>query len=153
MRLVDRRVCVRCCSSIRVGNGDPAESGEAVFLFPGSEPGQGPSIEQEGSTTYLKLVALGVSAEVVVIVQDQYSSAGGSSRAIEVRCRQSADSATHDDQVIHLVRIRARLWLATIAQGVCILERARMAASQAGQQRRVISRTVLGWHITFMSAP
>jgi len=45
--------------------------------------------------------------------------------------------------------MRAWLWLAAIAQSVCILEGARMTASQASQQRRVISRTVLGWNTTF----
>ncbi len=50
----------------------------------------------------MKLIALGVSAEVVVIVENQDARLGSRSLAKEMRRRESADAAPHHHQIVGL---------------------------------------------------
>jgi len=48
---------------------------------------------------HAELIALGVSAKVVVVVEDKNARVRASNLAIEVRGREAADAATYDDEV------------------------------------------------------
>src|SRR5579863_6560963 len=52
-----------------------------------------------------ELVALGVAAEVVVIVEDQDARPGAGVLAIVMRRGQAADAAAHDDEIVLLARL------------------------------------------------
>ena len=47
-----------------------------------------------------ELVALGVTAKVVVIIEDEDARVGAGGTAIVIRCRKPADPATHDHEVV-----------------------------------------------------
>ena len=51
----------------------------------------------------VKFVALGVAAEVVVIVEDQYPRLRAVALAVKVRGREPADTAANHDEVVSLV--------------------------------------------------
>ena len=93
----------------------------------------------------MELVALGVAAEIVVIVEDEDARARAR-RAIELRRRQPADAAAHDHQVVAFAgaataRLRPEI---AVAQAMRVLEDAGVAAAQAGEGRRIVSGRVLG---------
>src|SRR5260370_21399391 len=60
---------------------------------------------QAKRTAYTKFIALGVAAKVVVVVKDENAGALTLSLAIELCSSQSADASSHDDEVIHCVRL------------------------------------------------
>src|SRR5215471_17168942 len=61
--------------------------------------------EQEPSAD-AELIACGVPAEVVVVVEEQDARIVASLLAEEVRGGESTDATTHHDQIIHLARVR-----------------------------------------------
>src|ERR1700734_3308861 len=63
---------------------------------------------QAESIAHAKLVTLGVSTEVVVIVKDKNASALARTFAIEMRGRESANSAAHHDEIESLAGILRR---------------------------------------------
>src|ERR1700687_1993065 len=60
---------------------------------------------QAEGIVYAELIALGVSAEVVVVVEDEDASLGAGRLAIEMRGRETADAAADNDQVIDFARV------------------------------------------------
>ena len=58
-------------------------------------------------TIEVEFVALGVAAEIIVVVQDQYA-ALGCLGPMEVGCRQTADAAADDDQIVFFAGIGGR---------------------------------------------
>ncbi len=94
----------------------------------------------------MEFVALGVTAEIVVVVENE-DARGLVLGAVEMRRRQPADAAADDDQIVSLAgrgdRARLRPEIA-VAQRVRRFESPRMAAAQAGERRRIISGRVLG---------
>ena len=70
---------------------------------------QGAAVHQVQLAAEVVLVALGVAAEIVVVVEDQDARAGPRG-AVEVRRRQAADAAADDDQVVGLAGVLGRRW-------------------------------------------
>ena len=52
-----------------------------------------------------ELVALGVAAEVVVVVEDQHARLRAGARAVEIRGGEAADAAADDDEVVGLAGV------------------------------------------------
>ena len=106
------------------------------------------AVHQQGTAApdpriHLELVALGVAAEVVVVLQHQDARVR-TRLAPEVRCRQAADPPAHHHQVVGLAGVlkTVRVQVA-IAQGMGGLEAPRMAAAHPGAGRRIIARRIL----------
>ena len=55
--------------------------------------------------SYAKFVALGVAAEIVMVVENKDARFWPRRLAEKVRCRQSTDAGTHDDQIVRLAGI------------------------------------------------
>src|SRR5262249_29870021 len=93
-----------------------------------------------------KLVAFGMPAEIVVIVEDQNAGARSCCLAIEPSGREPADPAADHDQVVALLdhRIIDAEPTALAREGVGHFEGTRMLAAHAGQSRGVISQTCGG---------
>ena len=75
----------------------------------------------------MKFVALGVAAEIVVVFENEDARLAARGFAVEVRCRQSADAAANDDQIVGFAGIfglARRVPECAIAQGC---ERRRMS--------------------------
>ena len=91
-----------------------------------------------------ELVALGVSAEVVVIVEDEDARLVAGLLAIEIGRRQSADAASDDDEVVALGgfgRLGGGVPESVIAQRVCILVRRVVTAAQSGESGGIVTGT------------
>jgi hypothetical protein len=87
----------------------------------------------------VELVALGVTAEVVVVVEDEDPRLRAVQLAMEVRRREPADPAADDDEVVPLVECKRVLEALTLArQGVRDLEGARVRAAQPRERGRVV---------------
>ena len=107
---------------------------------------QGPSIDELDSPPELELVPLGVTAEIVMVVEDQDASAGTRSRTIEIGRSKPADAAAHNDQIVTLPgfdRIRPGFRIGAVTQRVGGLEAAGMAAAHSRQGRWVIAGLIL----------
>ena len=94
----------------------------------------------------MKFVALGVSAEVVVIIQDQNAGVCLALLAIKVGSGESADSASHNHQVVFFACVRwgsGMLPEVAIANGVRCFVYLVMVAAHTVQSRRVIARSFL----------
>ena len=87
-----------------------------------------------------KFVALGVSAEIVVIVEDQDAGIGAGALAIQIGRGEAAQAAAHDDEVIALPHVLGAGEALAIPQGMSALERAGMLAAHAGAHRRIAVR-------------
>ncbi len=106
---------------------------------------QGPAVHQLQPAAGREFIALGVTADIVVVVEDQ-NARGLVSGAVEVRRREPADAAADDDQIVILAGRGDRAGLRPevgVAQRVGGLETARMIAAQSGQRRRIISGGIL----------
>src|SRR5580693_4338138 len=84
--------------------------------------GEGSAVGQQQTSPRTKLVALGVAAEVVVIIENKDASRGTGSLAIEVSGGKTAHARPHDNEVVSLVSIDGRA------------SRLPESALQAGQQ-------------------
>ncbi len=118
--------------------GDGAIGAGAVDL-------QRSAVHQVQAAVQAELVALGVAAEVVVIVEDQDAGVWPR-RPVEMRRRQAAEAGADNDQVIALAAVlrgAGALPEIPVAQGVGGLETARVAAAQSGQGGRIIAGPVL----------
>src|ERR1700730_5676467 len=92
----------------------------------------------------VEFVAFGVTAEIVVIIENEDAAAGLGLRAVKVRGGETADACTDDDQVVFLAGITRRRPGLAVAQRMSVLEGAGVIAAQAGEQRRVVAEGVLG---------
>ncbi len=101
---------------------------------------QGAAVEYQRAAVVLELVPLGMAAEVVVIVEDE--DPGGSADVFdeEVRGRQPADPTANHHEVVLFARVdRIReVPFPPIAKLVSHLEGALVAATHAGEGRRVV---------------
>jgi hypothetical protein len=87
--------------------------------------GKCPAKTQHGSLGEVELIALGVSAEVIVIVKNQDARLGSRNFAKKVRRREPADSAAHHHQIVSLPGVNRGPGLApksAVAQAVCHFE-------------------------------
>ena len=97
-----------------------------------------------------ELVALGVSAEVVTIVEHENACARRRGTAIIPRCRQPADAAADHDQIVTLVGrclVGAEIH-ATARERMRDLERTIMLAAEPDEGRRIARwccRQLLSW--------
>src|SRR5271157_2377251 len=91
-----------------------------------------------------ELVALGVSSEVVVIVEDEDARLVAGLPAIEVGSGQSADAASHDDEVVGfggVGELRGRVPEGVIAQSVRVLVGRVVAAAESGESGGIVAGT------------
>jgi len=83
---------------------------------------QGAAVQQVQTPPQLKLIAPGVTAEVIVIVQDQNPARGASQFAKKMGRGEPTDSAAHDDQVIRFTGVGWGVGLAPVPQSVRLLK-------------------------------
>ena len=91
-----------------------------------------------------ELVALGVAAEIVVVLDDQDLRRVAMRLAVEPGRGKAADAAADHHEIVFLLdRLAGEVeFLALARQPVRHLEGAGMAAAQPGQRRRVVARGV-----------
>ena len=103
------------------------------------------AVADVGAAVVGELVALGVAAEVVVVVEDQDARVGPR-LAEDMRGRQAADAAAHHHEIVLLARVfRCRRVLPEggVAHRVERLERSDVRSAQAGQRRRIAAGLAL----------
>ena len=101
------------------------------------------AVEQQQFAVDLDLVALGMAAEIVVILDDQDARVR-LRLAVEVRSGQPADPAADDDQVIGIVDALGMLDpQRAVAKRMRIFEGSGMAAAHTGADRRIIAVRIL----------
>src|SRR5262245_14475945 len=83
-----------------------------------------PSITQEGSISTAKFVALRVPAEVVVVVENEDLRVFRDLLTVEVCGRKTADTATHNNQIVVL---RGIFWVSINVPGFAIAQPVRVA--------------------------
>ena len=101
----------------------------------------GAAVSDHQPTVVGELVALGVTAEVVVVVEDQDPRGRAGRLTVEERRRQAAQPGADDDQVVDLAGIGGAGDLpgaAVARQRVRGLERPDVAAAQAGERGRIV---------------
>src|SRR6202166_5298941 len=94
-----------------------------------------------------ELVALGVSAKVVVVIENENAGVRASRLAIEVSGRKAADAAPYDDEIVGfagVLRGAGCVPESAVAQGVRGVGRAGMAAAQSGERGRIVCVGLLG---------
>jgi hypothetical protein len=137
------RAFVRECHGIdaqlaQEAAGDGAVRPRAVDLISAA-------IDQRQPAAELKLVALGMAAEIVMVVENEDTGVLAP-RAEEIRRREPADAAAHDHQIVafadigDLVCLRPEI---AVAQAVSGFETADMTPAQPGQCRRIVAGAVL----------
>ena len=93
----------------------------------------------------MKFVTLGVTAEIVMVLNDENFRLG-ILPAVEIRRRQAADAAAHHDEIVTLVR-GIHFWRLcpeiAVAQFMRAFERAGMAAAHAQSRGWIVIRRVL----------
>src|SRR6266404_5505682 len=103
-----------------------------------------------------ELVALRMSAKVIVIVEDQDASFVARSLPEIVRSSQSADSSTNNHQIVGLAgifRFRSVIRERSVANLVHRLKRPRMRPTKPSLSRRIIARSILWLKISSRSRP
>ena len=101
---------------------------------------------QHESLVYLKLIALRVSAEVIVVLEDEDARRLAGSLMEEARGREAADAAAHHDQVVGFARafrLPGAVPEGTVAQPMRHFKRTGVAAAQSMRGGRVIAGTIL----------
>jgi hypothetical protein len=97
--------------------------------------GQSSAVGDQQAALRAKFIALGVAAEVIMIVQNENAGGRAGARAVEVGSGQAADAAADDDEVKSLARINrfsSSLPEIAVAQGVRHLKRSPVTSSHAG---------------------
>src|SRR5258708_25987416 len=91
----------------------------------------------------VEFVAFGVTAEIVVIVENEDATMRLGLCTVEVRGGKAAQARADDDQVVFLAGVRGRgRWFA-VAQRMGVLEGTRGITTQAGDERGVVAKGVL----------
>ena len=100
------------------------------------------AIGKDGAAAVVELVALGVAAEIIVIVEDQDLAIVAQRLPVEMGRRQSGNAAAHDHQIIMFAAVIGGNGAAktAVAGHVGGFEAAWILPAQAGFQRRVIGR-------------
>ena len=104
------------------------------------------AIDGQQPAVVAEFIALGVAAEIVVIVEDQHARAAPGAFQEIVGRAQAADAAADDHQVIGLVEARGgrQIHATAVAQLMRHFERSGMVAAHSGQRRRIIIGGLLG---------
>src|SRR5215831_4644072 len=109
--------------------------------------GERAAIDELDLTAQSELVAFGVAAEIVMVVEDQDASAGPRLCPVEIGGGEPADPAADHDQIVALSGIdwcRSGYRRGAVAQSVGCLEAPGMAPAHSGQSGRVIAGAILG---------
>src|SRR5262249_20677098 len=98
-----------------------------------------PAVADEGAPVVVELVAFGVTAEVVVVVEDEDLLIGPKRTPPEMRGGQAGNPATDDHEIIFLAAVGAGRHLAIrpLLQRGEGFDRRRVVAAQAGAERRI----------------
>lgn len=100
------------------------------------------AVQQVHAAVHMKLVALGVAAEVVVVVEDQHSTAGRARPEVMRGC-QAADAGADDDEVEGFARVVDWTCQRTrVAQRMRCFEGAGVTAAHAQTRRRVVTTPI-----------
>src|SRR5438067_4805544 len=94
----------------------------------------------------MKLVPLGVTSEIVVIIEDENAAPVSSRFPVEMRRSQPADSTPDDNKVVFLAGVGWRtssLPVIMVAYGMRNFVDAVMVSSQSGKHRWI----VVGYHL------
>src|SRR6266404_2039316 len=91
----------------------------------------------------VEFVAFGVTAEIVVIVENEDAAVRVGLCTVEVRGGKAAQARADDDQVVFLAGVRGRGRWFTVAQRMGVLEGTGVTAAQAGEERGVVAKGVL----------
>src|SRR6202008_686667 len=102
------------------------------------------AVAQIHTAVVMELIALGVAAEVVVIVDDQYFAIIAKSGSKEMRRGKAGDSGAHDHQVIQLSGfLRAQVCgELSVARGVGPFKRTVILPAQPGRHGGIVA----GWY-------
>lgn len=87
-----------------------------------------------------------MSAEIVMIVEDENTCLRPRDFPVEVRRGEPADSTTDDNEIIRLsrcYRFASRVPESTVAQSMGRVKRTRMASTQSGKRRRIVISRIL----------
>ena len=106
--------------------------------------GERAAVADQRATADPELVAARVSAEVVVVVEDEDARGGAGNLAKEPGRGQPADASAHDHQIVALAGIGGRTGAVPerpVAQRVGDFERSVVAAAEARQRGRIGRRT------------
>ncbi len=101
------------------------------------------AVHEMQMTIEVEFVALGVAAEIIVVVQDQYA-AFRCLGPIEVGRRQAADAPADDDQIVFLAGIGRRRPGLAVSERMSAFEGSGMAAAHAGEKRGIVAQGILG---------
>src|SRR5262249_30723197 len=113
-----------------------------VTVVAGAFDGLRSAVAKDEPAIHSKFIALGVSAEVVVIVENQNARIAAYLLTIKVRGRESADTAANDDEVVRFLgffRRTERIPMFTVAQLVRKGVGPVVVPTHAGQRGRVIA--------------
>src|SRR6202012_4928121 len=102
-----------------------------------------PAIHQLHAAIEHELVAFRVTAEIIVVVEDQDAAVCPRGGQKKVRCCETAYAPAHHDEIEALAGVASRLDCLAVAQRVGRLERAWMRAAQPREQRWIVRRTGL----------
>ena len=92
----------------------------------------------------IEFVALGMAAEVVVIVENEDAARAAGVLAIKMRGGKTADARADHDEIVLFAGIDGGGRCLSIAQGVGGFERSGMTAAHAGEERGIVARRILG---------
>ena len=111
----------------------------------GSLDVQRSAIDGEQASVVAEFIAFGVSAEIVVIVEDQDARIAAGALQEVIRRAQAADAAAGDHQIVGLVGVRHRgqIHVAAVAKLMRHFKRSGMVAPHSGQRRRIVIRRLL----------
>ena len=110
----------------------------------GSFDGLGATVAEQQAVAGLEFVALGVSTEIVVVVEEQDASIGSGELAVKKGGGQATDASADDDQVVGLVVGDGVRPFLAVAQGVRGFPGAIVAAAHSGLGRGVVVGIFLG---------
>jgi hypothetical protein len=122
------------------------QAGGHAAIGAGAVDAERAAIDQLDFAAKRELVALGVTAKIVMVVEDQDAGGGTRPGTVEIGGGEAADPATNDDQVVMLPRFDWRgsgFQEGAVTQRVGGLETAGVAAPHSGQRGRVIAGTIL----------
>src|SRR5215469_8542598 len=129
--------------------GIDAQFGKQPTCFPAVRKwrldSNGSAVGQQHSPVEVEFVALSVSAKIVVIVENQNAGGRSGMLPVEIGRGKAADPATDNDQVILFSGLHGLACFfpeAAVAQGMRYFKRTGMAASHAGEGRRIVAGAI-----------
>src|SRR5208282_187844 len=99
------------------------------------------TVSEQQSLSCMKFISCGVSAEIIVVVEDENLGLLSCKLAVEVCCGQTADAGADNDQIIRLTVVEGfgPIFVIAVAQFVRNFPGTIVTAAKAGFSRRVIA--------------